>query len=300
MPRPCGILSLDKPAGPTSHDIVDKVRLLFREKQVGHAGTLDPMATGVLVLGVGPATRLMTFIGGHRKEYVAGLLLGRNTDSEDVTGSTLSEQSASDITREDVEKALTGLRGEILQAPPMVSAVRHEGKRLYELARQGKTVERAPRPVTVYSLELLDFTSGVEASAVLRVQCSGGTYVRTLCADIGTSLGCGGCMSSLRRTAIGPFRIEDTVTLEQIEVMGLAALQPASAAVAHIPAIRLTPDQVLRIIHGGAIMTGQESVGDSNLVRLEDLHGQLVAMANTMETGDGLRCQPFLVLPPAG
>lgn len=216
-----GILIIDKPAGWTSHDVVAKLRGILHEKRIGHAGTLDPMATGVLPVFVGRATRAVEFAAEREKEYLAGLRLGVVTDTQDVTGNTLSTHPV-DLTRAQVEAALAPFRGDIQQIPPMYSAIKRNGKKLYELARRGEEVERQPRPITIYELELLDQVSPSEYT--LRVLCSKGTYVRTLCHDIGQALGCGGTLFSLRRTQSAGFTLADGVTLEQVQ----AAQDPAS------------------------------------------------------------------------
>lgn len=216
-----GILIIDKPTDWTSHDVVAKLRGILHEKRIGHAGTLDPMATGVLPVFVGRATRAVEFAAEREKEYLAGLRLGQVTDTQDVTGSTLSTAPVS-VTREDVEKILAQFRGDIRQIPPMYSAIKKEGKKLYELARRGQEVERQPRPITIYELELLDQLSPTDYT--LRVKCSKGTYVRTLCHDIGQALGCGGTLFSLRRTRSAGFALGQAVTLEQVQ----AAADPAA------------------------------------------------------------------------
>ena len=208
-----GILIIDKPTDWTSHDVVAKLRGILHEKRIGHAGTLDPMATGVLPVFVGRATRAVEFAAEREKEYLAGLRLGQVTDTQDVTGSTLSTAPVS-VTREDVEKILAQFRGDIRQIPPMYSAIKIAGKKLYELARRGQEVERQPRPITIYELELLDQLSPTDYT--LRVKCSKGTYVRTLCHDIGQALGCGGTLFSLRRTRSAGFALDQAVTLEQV------------------------------------------------------------------------------------
>ena len=194
---PNGIIIIDKPAGWTSMDVCAKLRGIFHEKRVGHAGTLDPMATGVLPVFLGRATRAVEFAEQTGKEYLAGLRLGLVTDTQDVTGRVLEERPVTCAPAE-VEAALAAFRGEITQIPPMYSALKRDGKKLYELARAGKEVERAPRPVTIHALEVVEQTG--PNCYTLRVRCSKGTYVRTLCHDIGAALGCGGCMSALRRT----------------------------------------------------------------------------------------------------
>ena len=207
-----GILLVDKPSGWTSSDVVAKLRGVLHEKRIGHAGTLDPMATGLLVVFVGRATRAASFAEAQEKRYLAGLRLGLVTDTQDVTG-TVREHNTVDITEERFTEALRRFTGEIEQIPPMYSAVKVKGQKLYQIARKGGEVERKPRPVTISSLELV----GREGEdRLLDVRCSKGTYVRTLCHDLGACLGCGGCMSSLRRLAAGDFRIEDAHSLPEI------------------------------------------------------------------------------------
>ena len=210
-----GILIVDKPAGWTSMDVCAKLRGMFHEKRVGHAGTLDPMATGVLPVFLGRATRAVEFAAESDKEYSAGLKLGVVTNTQDITGEVLEERPV-DVTGERLEAVLKGFRGQIEQVPPMYSAVKVGGKKLYELARKGKEVERKPRPVTIHALELLGWPDAGEDFR-LRVVCSKGTYVRTLCHDIGQVLGCGGCMSSLRRVKAAGFTLDDSVTLEAVQ-----------------------------------------------------------------------------------
>ena len=207
-----GILLIDKPAGWTSSDVVAKLRGVLHEKRIGHSGTLDPMATGLLVLFVGRATRAVEFAESHDKCYLAGLRLGIITDTQDTTGNPVGGEPRP-VSRDELEAALAGFRGEIEQIPPMYSAIKVKGQKLYEIARRGGEVERKPRPVTIRSLTIVGETEG---DWLLDVACSKGTYVRTLCHDIGAALGCGGCMSSLRRLAAGSYRLEDAHTLEKV------------------------------------------------------------------------------------
>lgn len=208
-----GILLIDKPAGWTSSDVVAKLRGILRERRVGHSGTLDPMATGLLVVFVGRATRAVEFAESHSKRYLAGLRLGVSTDTQDITGSVLAGSEALPD-EAALEETLAAFRGRISQIPPMYSAIKINGKKLYEIARRGGEVERKPREISIFSLSLL----GHERSDwMLDVSCSKGTYIRTLCNDIGTALGCGGCMSSLRRLSCGCFDIADAVTMEQVQ-----------------------------------------------------------------------------------
>ncbi len=207
-----GILLIDKPSGWTSNDVVQKLRGVLHERRIGHAGTLDPMATGLLTVFVGRATRAVEFAEGDEKTYIAGLRLGITTDTQDVTGTVLRTNPVPELTSDALDQTLQSFRGIIRQTPPMYSAIRVNGQRLYALARQGKTVERVPREVQIHELRILE---GDDSDWTLLVRCSKGTYIRTLCHDIGELLGCGACMSSLRRTASGAFLISDAVTLEK-------------------------------------------------------------------------------------
>lgn len=207
-----GILLIDKPAGWTSSDVVAKLRGVLHEKLIGHSGTLDPMATGLLVLFVGRATRAVEFAESHDKRYLAGLRLGLTTDTQDITGNPVGGEPRP-VSRAELEEVLSRFRGEIAQVPPMYSAIKIRGQKLYEIARRGGEVERKPRPVTIRALEIAGEKDG---DYLLDVCCSKGTYVRTLCHDIGQALGCGGCMSSLRRLAAGEFRLQDARTLEAV------------------------------------------------------------------------------------
>lgn len=248
---PNGILIIDKPAGWTSMDVCAKIRGILREKRVGHGGTLDPMATGVLPVFVGRATRAVEFAENGRKEYNAGLRLGLMTDTQDVTGRVLETRPVT-AGREEVEAALAGFRGEIQQIPPMYSAVKIQGKKLYELARRGKEVERKPRPVTIHALELLEAESGTDYR--LRCLCSKGTYIRTLCHDVGQALGCGGALYSLRRTMAAGFTLAQAVTMEEVQAQGEALLQPLDGLFAQYPALTVrSPGQEKRVRCGNPV-----------------------------------------------
>lgn len=208
-----GIILVDKPCDWTSHDVVGKLRGILHERRIGHSGTLDPMATGLLVVFVGRATRAVEFAEADSKEYIAGLRLGVSTDTQDTTGNTLK---TTDIvpSRPQLDQALEAFKGEISQLPPMYSAIKVGGRKLYELARRGESVERKPRRVTIDKLEIIGEDDG---NYILDVVCSKGTYIRTLCNDIGDALGCGGCMSSLRRVKAGAFSIEQAHTIDEIQ-----------------------------------------------------------------------------------
>ena len=207
-----GIISIDKPQGWTSQDVTARLRRVFNTRRIGHGGTLDPMATGVLPVFVGRATRGVEFFEHACKTYEAVVRLGITTDTEDMTGKVLTEQAV-ELTRAEFEAVLPKFRGNILQVPPMYSALKVNGQKLYDLARKGREVERQPRPITIHRLELVEF-DGVQAKIV--VECSKGTYIRTLCKDIGESLGCGGCMASLRRVQAGEYTIADSIPLEKL------------------------------------------------------------------------------------
>jgi len=248
---PNGIIIIDKPSDWTSMDVCAKLRGIFREKRIGHAGTLDPMATGILPVFVGRATRAVEFTEDYDKEYVAGLRLGVVTNTQDTTGEILEEKPVT-VTREDVEKVLAQFRGPIQQIPPMYSAIKIGGKKLYELARKGKEVERKPRSITIQELEVVEQVS--QTDYVLRVSCSKGTYVRTLCHDIGQALGCGGTMSSLRRTRVGPFR--EGISLEQVqraadEQRAAELLAPVDGCIAHCPRVEATERECVKFIRNG-------------------------------------------------
>lgn len=229
-PRPRGpvhdsVLLVDKPAGPTSHDVVARVRRVAGHSRVGHTGTLDPPATGVLVLCLGRATKLVRFLQAGTKTYAARIRLGIATDTQDAEGVELSRTDASHLDEADVCGALQAFQGDIEQIPPMVSAVKVDGMRLHELARRGETVEREPRPVTISSLVVDRFVPGPVAEVDVLLTCSAGTYVRTIAHDLGASLGVGGSLATLRRIANGPFTVEECVELPAVEEMDPAGLQ---------------------------------------------------------------------------
>lgn len=230
-----GILIVDKPTDWTSQDVAAKLRGVYHERHVGHGGTLDPMATGVLPVFLGRATRAVPFFESADKEYIAGIRFGLITDTQDVTGRTLEQRPVS-LEEEAVRQALKEMEGSQLQVPPMYSAIKIGGKKLYELARQGKEVERKAREIELKELELLSF-DGAEAS--FRVVCTKGTYVRTICHDLGQKLGCGGCMSSLRRTRAGSYSAAQAYTMEQI-LSGEAALLPVDSMFSEYASFDLT------------------------------------------------------------
>lgn len=284
-----GVLNVYKPQGPTSHDIVYAVRKLFGQKRVGHTGTLDPMATGVLVICLGKATRIVEYLTGQPKEYRARMILGQTSDTQDSTGRITSESDASGVTREAFEAVVQDFVGEVEQVPPMVSAIKHEGKPLYKLAREGKTIERAARMITVYSIEVLDFVFGKHAEAEFIVRCSSGTYIRTLCADIGERLGCGGLMSQLERTSVGKFVIENACKIEQLEAMNadgrLAdAVQSINESLSGVESISICDSLSASVLHGNAVAVSERD--SSPLVRILAQSGDLLGLG-VVESANG-------------
>ena len=232
-----GIVIIDKPADWTSMDVCAKIRGILREKRVGHGGTLDPMATGVLPVFVGQATRAVEFAENGKKEYVAGLRLGLVTNTQDTSGETLESHPVT-VSPADVEQAMAAFLGDIQQIPPMYSAIKINGQKLYDLARKGKTVERKPRSITIYELEPLEQVN--ETDYLIRCVCSKGTYIRTLCHDIGAKLGCGGTLYSLRRTMAAGFTLDQAVTIEDVQAKGEILLLPTDRFFDEYPALTLT------------------------------------------------------------
>jgi tRNA pseudouridine55 synthase len=218
-----GVLLIDKPAGCTSHDVVDRIRRHFGFKKVGHCGTLDPNATGLLMIVLERATKLQDKLMADDKTYEGWMRLGIATDSQDVDGEVLAEKPVPALTAADLEPVLAKFRGDIQQIPPMVSAIKHEGQPLYKLARKGKTVEREPRALHIFDLRILSMDL---PRVQLRVTCSKGTYVRTLCHDIGEQLGCGAHLETLRRTRSGKFDVKDAKTMEELLKLNRVGLQP--------------------------------------------------------------------------
>lgn len=290
-----GFLIIDKPPERTSHDVVVDVRRILRVRRVGHTGTLDPFATGVLVVLVGHATRLTQFLSGLEKEYEAVIRLGYATDTGDHTGKPISDADSSRSndpwTREEVESALESLRGEIDQVPPMYSAKKQAGRKLYELARAGKEVEREAVRVCIHQFEpikptgelMKDNLDGTFDFEVL-VVCSAGTYVRTLAEDFGKRLRVGAHLAELRRTRVGDFRVQEAQTLEQVKVsfaeesLGTVLHKP-DEALSLLPFLDLNADEVRRARHGLNIHVTESDWSDGERVRLRDAEGNLIAVA---------------------
>lgn len=269
---PSGILLLDKPRGLTSNAALGRAKRILGIKKAGHTGTLDPMAIGLLVLCFGEATKVSGFLLDADKAYRAEATLGVITDSEDAEGQILEDRPVLDLEKAALETVLDRFRGPIDQVPPMHSALKHQGKRLYELARQGETVERPPRRVTIHALELLDWAKPILS---LNVRCSKGTYIRSLVRDIGEVLGCGAHLSALRRTESAPFSLDQAITLETLDSMtadeARALLLPPDQALLHLPEVHLDPIQANRLNQGQKLAGVQEVT--PGLVRVYDAIG---------------------------
>jgi tRNA pseudouridine55 synthase len=249
------VLNVDKPSGMTSHDVVDVVRRVVGQRKVGHAGTLDPMATGVLLICLGQATRVAEYLMAGQKRYRATVILGATTDTYDAEGKVISRSGPVDLNGEEIEAALAGFVGRIEQVPPMYSALKRDGRPLYELARQGKTVERKPRPVEIHELCLLDWDS---PALIVEVACSPGTYIRSLAHDLGQRLSCGAYLDALVRLNSGRFALEDAISLERLEEefehgRGEQYLLPPDEALLDWPAMIVGADNARRIVQGQAV-----------------------------------------------
>lgn len=278
-----GIVNVDKPLGITSHDVVYRLRKILKIKKIGHTGTLDPEASGVLPMCVGKGTKLAEYLTAADKQYLARLQLGAFTDTQDASGEIL-ESFEVNVTEEQICDAVKGFVGEIMQLPPMYSAIKIDGKKLYELAREGKTVEREPRKITIHSIEIknIDLKNG---AVDMLVDCSKGTYIRTLCNDIGAALGCGGHMSALRRTKSGRFEIERAYTLEEIERMAETQvfdfLTPVGEALPEYKKIVLAERNANRVRNG--IKISVEGLSEGEIYRVFDEKNQFLALAQQMQ-----------------
>lgn len=302
-----GVLVVVKPPGMTSHDVVDVVRRAAAQRRVGHTGTLDPGAAGVLVCCLGRATRLSEYLMEADKEYRVELRLGTRTSTGDAYGEVLPASGTPGVRRALTRAALEGVlkrfTGEILQVPPMVSAIHHEGARLYQLARRGEMVDLQPRSVTVHRIEILRFDRE-QAAALLEVACGKGTYIRKLCADVGDALGVGGYAHFMVRTRAGGFEIRDAMTLEELAAAaatgGLGdAVVPMDQAVAHLPAVDLSDRSVAEVMNGHSVplwKVAGTTVPEDGPVRLRSRRGALIALARVH--GGALR--PFKVLAGDG
>ncbi len=292
-PEVHGVLNVNKPSGMTSHDVVDAVRRIVGMQRVGHTGTLDPQATGVLPLCVGRATRIAQYLTQADKEYVMTLRLGVTTDTLDAAGKETGRVHDLTIRREDLEAVLPRFVGTIQQVPPIYSAKKHQGERLYRLARRGEVVERQPVTVTVFSLDLLEFAP---PDVRLKATCSKGTYARSLCDDIGRVLGCGGHLGALCRTRAGRFSLEASVTLEGLEERVQTGrlgevLIPIAEALAHLAGARVAPEAGPLILHGNAITASMVAqfpadVPRGALIRILGFRKQLLALAESAVTSE--------------
>jgi tRNA pseudouridine55 synthase len=297
-PGPSGFLVVDKPRGWTSHDVVDAARGWLGTRRVGHLGTLDPLATGVLPLAVREATKLAPLLGEAEKAYSGEIELGAETDTLDAEGRLLRKHAGELPSEARLREALAGFVGEILQVPPMFSAVKREGVPLHRLARAGRVVERAPKKVRIHALELLDWSP---PRARIEVRCSAGTYVRCLAADLGRELGCGGFLAALRRTRSGPFRIEDAAPVERLEAearegrIARRLIPPVNAL--GLPVLRLAAADERRVRHGGELTLSGVSLPPEGRVAALDERGELLAI---LEIRPGRRLQPLRVLQLAG
>ena len=267
-----GIILVDKPADWTSHDVVAKLRGILHERRVGHSGTLDPMATGLLTVFVGRATRAVQFAETHNKRYVASLRCGYSTDTQDTSG-RVTAQTGISPTEAELTDVLPEFTGEISQIPPMYSAIKVSGKKLYELARKGETVERKPRTVNISELSLVGHDGD---DFVLSVSCSKGTYIRTLCNDIGERLGCLACMSALRRTNAGPFDIRDAHTLSEISEGPERYIIPVDSLFSEHPAIELSAAQTAKLKCGNILNVSAKN----GTYRVYGENGDFLALAN--------------------
>ena len=273
-----GIIIIDKPADWTSMDVCAKLRGILKTKKVGHAGTLDPMATGVLPVFVGQATRGVSFAESGEKEYVAKLRLGLVTDTQDTSGRTLAERPVT-VTTDDIAAVLPRFTGAIQQIPPMYSAIKIGGQKLYDLARKGKEVERRPRSITIFELELLEQVN--ETDYLLRCRCSKGTYLRTLCHDIGQALGCGGAMFRLRRTMAAGYSLAEAVSLDDVQVQGAALLRPVETMFAAYPVYVLSsPGKENRVRNGNPITVPELADG---LYRVHGSSGAFLCLSRAKD-----------------
>jgi tRNA pseudouridine55 synthase len=290
-----GILLLDKPLGMSSNGVLQKVKYLFFAAKAGHTGSLDPLATGVLPICLGEATKFTQFLLDADKSYQATFRFGMTTASGDAGSDIVSELGASKLTASQVESALEGFRGDITQVPSMFSALKHQGQPLYKLARKGIDIEREARPVTIFSFELVDFRPGNFAEADVEIHCSKGTYVRTLAEDIGQKLGCGAYVSKLHRTTAGPFGGSDTITLKELEGMreeqpaeGLDfLLKPMDAGIKHMMSVELSEDMAFYFQQGQPIMVPQayRQGEEGDIVRVFETDGPFLGVGEMTDDG---------------
>ncbi|HBT47800.1 MAG TPA: tRNA pseudouridine(55) synthase TruB [Peptococcaceae bacterium] len=302
-----GFINLLKPPGPTSHDAVERIRRLLGVKRVGHGGTLDPLAAGVLPVGLGRATRLLEYVQEDSKAYRAEVIFGLETATQDMAGEVINRNPLEKLDARELKSALSRFTGVQEQIPPMFSAVRYRGQRLYELARRGEEVPRGPRRVVIYRLELVKlWPGGPHPRAVLEVVCSKGTYVRTLCHDLGSFLGCGAALYFLLRCRTGPFTIDDAWTLEEIEAAMWQGrrdfLLPPAAGVRHLPEVVVKPEAVKVVLRGALVSPNgcrncPPGLQEGDLVRLHREEGSLLAVARCMGKSSVAGFKPEKVFP---
>ncbi len=281
-----GILNINKPTGMTSHDVVAKVRKLLKQKRVGHAGTLDPAASGVLPICVGQATRVAEYLSESGKAYQATIVFGTVTDTYDSEGTIIRTASTQDLTLPKIEALLPAMLGEQMQIPPRYSAIKLQGQPAYKRARAGEEVAMEPRPITIYQLEIIDWQPSQPSTLTLAVECSKGTYIRSLAYDLGEQAGCGAYLDGLVRTRSGPFPLSESITLAQLA--GSAAqgtieqfLYPADKAIEHYPALKLDEAMTERVRHGNTFQLEEQTdtLHEQSIARVYDDKGQFVAIA---------------------
>lgn len=289
-----GLLNVDKPGGMTSRKVVDQVARLVRPEKAGHAGTLDPLATGVLIVCVGKATRLIETVQQHPKQYRARFLLGRQSDTDDVTGNVQLVKDALEVRRDEIEALLPRFLGRIEQRPPAYSAVHVEGRRAYQRARRGETVEIPRKTVEVFEIELLGFEN---QELELSVCCGSGTYIRSIGRDLGELLGCGAVMSELVRTRIGPYRLESATRLEQLTAESLAShLRPPESAVTHLPRCVVRSEELDDVRHGRLLECPHEtSIPDGSQVAVFTPAGQLACLGRYRASDRTLAPRPVFL-----
>lgn len=287
-----GIINIDKEKGFTSHDVVAKLRGIIGQKKIGHTGTLDPDATGVLPVCLGKATKLCDLLTDTNKIYEATLLLGITTDTQDMSGTIISECQTNELIQENVVEVIAGFVGPYEQIPPMYSALKVNGKKLYELAREGKTIERKSRTVTIYNIEIIQVSL---PRVQMRVSCSKGTYIRTLCHDIGAKLQCGGCMETLRRTSAGGFEIAKSITLSEVEKMKqndtlMNVITPIDAMFQNYKAVKVKNESIALVYNGNpfskANMIDPIEFGQDEKIRVYNESNDFIAIYQYQQSKD--------------